>query len=257
MILGLFRKLRRKRLRERPLPFEWQTILDRNVPYLRRLLPEERRKLEGDIQVFIAEKNFEGCGGLEITDEIRVTIAAQACILLLNLSHDYYSNLTSIVVYPSSYLVPIQTVLPGGAIWEVDEAREGEAWKYGTVVLSWDGVRHRAAGMDDGHNVVFHEFAHLLDQEDGEAGGTPILPSRRRYASWARILGDEYEALLDSIHQHQPTLIDQYGAKGPAEFFAVVTECFFEKPVELREEHPELYEEMKAFYRQDPAARIG
>lgn len=255
-MFGIFRNLRRKRIRRQPFPADWQAILERNVPYYRTLPAEDRRELHYLIQVFIAEKNFEGCGGLEMTDEIRVTIAAQACILLLHIPHDYYPNLASVVVYPSSYLVRVQHVVPGGVVCDVDEPREGEAWKYGTVVLSWDGVLHSAADFSDGHNLVFHEFAHLLDQEDGDAGGVPDLRERRRYVSWARILGREYEALLEDIRERQPTIIDQYGAKGPAEFFAVVTECFFEKPVQLREQHPDLYQELKAFYRQDPAARI-
>lgn len=202
----------------------------------------------------MSEKHFEGCGGLELTDEIKVTVAAQACVLVLHRDHDYYPGLVSILVYPSSYIVPVQRAQPGGAIAEYGEHRSGEAWQHGTIVLSWDAVKHSATECGDGHNVVLHEFAHRLDQEDGQADGAPTLSGRARYASWARVLGREYGELQRDTSSGRATLIREYGATNPAEFFAVVTEHFFEQPIQLRARHPDLYEELKSFYQQDPAA---
>ncbi len=204
------------------------------------------------MQVFIAEKHFEGCGGLDITDEIKVTIAAQACLLLLHRKTDYYPRLFSILVYPSAYVAKTVSHSPGGVVSEEFDARLGEAWAHGTVVLSWDDVRHGAADIHDCHNVTLHEFAHQLDQEDGSAEGAPVLESRSMYVAWARVLGDAFEQLRHATETGRPTLLDKYGATNPAEFFAVVTECFFEKPVELKRKHPELYEELKTFFHQDP-----
>jgi len=208
--------------------------------------------LQDNIKIFIAEKNFEGCGGLAMTDEIRVTIAAYACILLLNRRHDFYPRLQSILVYPDSYSVPTTRLGPGQMLIEGQEERAGESWHTGAVVLSWSHIQHRP-GDPAAHNVVLHEFAHQLDQEDGSVNGAPLLPKSSMYATWARILGREYEALRMDADADRPTVLNKYGATAPAEFFAVVTECFFENPRQLRDRHPELYEELKRYYRQDPA----
>ena len=251
-----FKRFRRKRWRSQPFPPEWQEFVRRNVGYCRYLTPDEQTELQGHIQVFLHEKNFEGCGGLEITDEIRVTIAAQACILLLHRESDYFPHTTSILVYPSHYFAVTADRLAGGGIKEKLEGRLGESWMRGPIVLSWDDVLRGAADPDDGHNVVFHEFAHELDSEDGTMEGAPILPDATMYTAWAHVLSTEYERLLaDLAHDHRH-LIDGYGASNPAEFFAVVTEAFFEKPVQLKGRHPELYEQMKSFYQQDPAGRL-
>jgi len=255
-MFGTLRKWRRERLNKLPFPAEWLGILQERVPYYRLLSADEQNELQKLIRVFLAEKNFEGCAGLEITDEIRVTIAAQACILLLNREHDYYAGLRSILVYPSSYLAPAEFVDDAGVVHEGDEGRLGEAWYRGAIVLSWDEVRRDAIDFRDGRNVTIHEFAHQLDQQDGSFDGAPLLEERSHYRSWARVLMKEYKALGEAADRGQPTLIDQYGATNPAEFFAVVTEAFFEEPRALREEHPELYEELKKFFRQDPVARL-
>jgi Mlc titration factor MtfA (ptsG expression regulator) len=226
------------------------------VPYYRLLSPDEQKELRKLIRVFLSEKKFEGCGGLEITDEIRVTIAAQACILLLNREHDYYAGLHSILVYPSSYQAPAKFVDPMGVVHEGDQGRLGEAWLRGAIILSWDDVRRGSADFQDGHNVTLHEFAHQLDQEDGTFDGAPILEKRSHYGSWARVLLKEYKALGEAADRGQETLIDQYGATDPAEFFAVITEAFFERPKALKEKHPELYEELMKFFHQDPLARL-
>jgi hypothetical protein len=249
-----FTSRRREKAREREFPAEWQAILDRRVPYVRTLTPEEQEELRGHIQVFLDEKVFEGALGLEITDEIRVTIAAQACILLLHRETDYYPDLGTIVVYPQAYVARVKRV-EGGVVIEEEVPRLGESWERGTVVLSWRDVLSGASNTHDGHNVVFHEFAHQLDQEDGSSDGAPVLSQRSGYGPWARVFGAEYAQLEHEVELHHRTLLDSYGATNPAEFFAVATETFFEKPHLLRRDHPALYEQLAHFYRQDPAAR--
>jgi Mlc titration factor MtfA (ptsG expression regulator) len=253
-MFGLKRR-RRRRLRERPVPAEWLAILKRNVPYVGTLSEAERRALCGHIQVFLAEKRFEGCGGLEITDEIRVTIAAQACVLLLSLETDYYPTLRAILVYPHRYVAHTARRQPDGTVIEGPQTRAGESWFRGAVVLSWDDVMRGAADIDDGRNVVFHEFAHQLDSESGANEGAPALGRRSRYLAWARVLGGEYRRLQADMESHRLTLLDTYGATSPAEFFAVVTEAFFEQPVALKRRHAALYAQLASFYGQDPAAR--
>ncbi len=239
---------------KRPFPPHWCRIIEQNVPYYRFLPPDDRRELQGLIQVFLAEKRFEGCGGLRMTDEIRVTVAAEACILLLHRDTDFYPGLYSILVYPDAYVAPSSGHGRMGTVTEDLEVRLGESWNRGAIVLSWNDTLHGAADIHDGHNVVFHEFAHQLDMEDGLADGAPRLPKPAMYTTWARVLGREYRTLIDSIEHRQRTLLDRYGATNPAEFFAVITEFFFEKPIELKGLHPELFEELKRFYRQDPAS---
>lgn len=247
-----FKKRRRQRLRQQPLPPEWLAMIERNVLYYRTLPPADQRDLQGLVQVFLAEKHFEGCGGLEITDEIRLSIAAQACILLLHRDTDFYPMLQSILVYPAAYLAPAAHDQADGTVMEESQVRLGESWARGAVVLSWDDVQRGAADIHDGHNVVFHEFAHQLDNESGAAEGAPALPRRSLYIAWARVLSHEYAMLLHDITHHRQTLLDRYGATNPAEFFAVATECFFEKPLELKARHPDLYEQLQLFYHQDP-----
>ncbi len=204
--------------------------------------------------MLLDEKRFEGCAGLEITDEIRVTIAAQAAVLLLHRRTDFYPTLTSILVYPHAYIARSKRVQPGGVIEEGPQARLGESWQRGALVLSWSDVLSGAVDPADGHNVVFHEFAHQIDSESGAMEGAPALGPPARYREWARVLSGEYEGLIAELHQGHQSVIDAYGATNPAEFFAVVTEAFFERPVAMRREHPELYAELTRFYEQDPAA---
>jgi len=249
-----FKRRRRRRLKDRPFPPEWLEVLRRNVPYYRLLSEAEQAELRGHIQVFLAEKRFEGCGGLEMTDEIRVTIAAQACILLLGRRIDYYPMMKSIFVYPHAYEFPIGRY----EHWvgrEGVQPRLGESWYRGPVVLSWDDVGKGASDIHDGHNVVLHEFAHQLDSENGQTDGAPALERRSMYVAWARVLSEEFRRLNEDIDEGRPNVLDDYGGTSPAEFFAVATEVFFERPLDLRREKPELYEQLKAFYGQDPAAR--
>ncbi|MBN1942372.1 MAG: zinc-dependent peptidase [Phycisphaerae bacterium] len=251
-----FQRRRREKIRRRPFPAEWLAILTRNVPAYARLTPREQEELRGHILVFLAGKIFEGCGGLEMTDEIRVTIAAQACLLLLHREAKYYPSLRTIFVYPHHYFVPTERRV-GCLVVAGQDDRLGESWRRGPVVLSWDDVRRGASDAHDGHNVVYHEFAHQLDEESGGADGAPALPRRSMYIAWARVLGGEYQKLLDDLRHHRKTDIDAYGATNPAEFFAVVTEAFFETPRKLQRKHPALYEQFRDFYQQNPAERAS
>jgi Mlc titration factor MtfA (ptsG expression regulator) len=254
-MFGIKRR-KRQRIRESPFPSDWRAILERRVAYYRRLTPEDQAELHGHIQVFLSEKDFEGCAGQDISDDIRLTVAALACVLLLHRETDYFPLTRTVLVYPRHYFVPAVEELEGGIVSEEMLDFEGESWHRGPVVLSWEDVRRDAADADDGYNVVFHEFAHQLDSESGAEDGAPPMPDRSLAADWARALGQAYEGLLDDIEKNRPHLIDEYGATSPAEFFAVVTELFFEAPVDLKLHHSDLYEQLKRYYRQDPEARF-
>jgi hypothetical protein len=257
-MFGFFKKRRRDRIRSRPFPSEWRGILECHYPMYSRLPPTDRRELEGHILVFLEEKRFEGCGGQEVNDEVRVLIAAQACLLLLHRETDYYPGLKTVLVYPSTYVAKTHWREEQEITDRRSRARLGESWQAGAVVLAWDAALAGAADAMDGQNVVLHEFAHQLDQENGMADGIPPLGGpgfvkrRGRYTAWARILGGEFKQLKSALEQNLETVLNDYGAKNPAEFFAVATECFFEKPRQLKERHPELYAKLKEFYHQDP-----
>jgi len=248
------KKRRRERLRRTPLSAAWRAIIERNVPYYRLLPGEDRAELEGLTQIFLAEKRFEGCDGLEMRDEIRLTIAAHACILLLRRDTEVYPLLHSILVYPHAFVAPLKEHAPGGIVIEDLEEREGESWDTGALILSWDDVLESVANAHDCYNVVFHEFAHQLDDEAGIADGAPKLRKRSMYDEWSRVFAAEYQALGEAVERHRPTVLDDYGAESPAEFFAVATEAFFGVPAELKAAHPELYEQLRLFYEQDPAS---
>ncbi|MGP1615499.1 MAG: zinc-dependent peptidase [Pollutimonas bauzanensis] len=245
-------KLRLKRAVQARFPEHFVAILEKNVPVYPRLPAELRGQLHGLIKQFLHQKNFHGCGGLEITDEMRVTIAGQACLLLLNRKTRVYPGLWSVLVYPGAFIAPRTELAPGGVVIDGEEDLLGESWGDGRVVLAWDHVRQGAGDFTDGHNVVLHEFAHQLDDESGAADGAPILGSQANYRDWAAVLSREFAALRSDVLHQDETVLDEYGATDPAEFFAVATETFFEKPVELAEHHPELFEELKKYYRVDP-----
>jgi len=250
-----FRDRRRKALNLMPFPPAWAQIIQKNVPCYKQLHPDEREHLEDLIKVFIHEKNFEGCGGFVITDEVKVTVAAQACLLLLNLEHNYYDQLVSILVYPAGFNFKQEQRNAIGTISESDFPASGLCSSGGVIVLSWPDTIGGSKNTQDGMNVVFHEFAHQLDQLDGVMNGAPLLKSASLYSEWSKVLSAEYEQLREDLSHHRNSVIRAYGATQPAEFFAVVTETFFEQPVQLQQDHPELYDEFKAYYRQDPAAR--
>jgi Mlc titration factor MtfA (ptsG expression regulator) len=253
MVFDLFKSSRRARLRAQPAPAGWRAILEHNLPIFNRLSPVDQSELLGHTQVFLAEKHFEGAGGLEVTEEMRVTIAGQACLLLLHRDTDYYPELISIIVYPSGYTSREDRHI-GGGIWEEgDEDRLGHTGqRLSALVLAWDAVRHGAAAPTDGENLVLHEFAHQLDFENQSSDGTPALDTRADYLAWGRVMSAEFNALRRASDAGEQTLLDDYGATNPAEFFAVITEAFFERPRALKKKHPRLYEQLQRFYRQDP-----
>src|SRR5437867_677256 len=226
MVFDLFKSRRRARLRSQATPPAWRAILERNLPIFTRLSPADQEELLGHTQVFLAEKRFEGAGGLELTDEIRVTIAGQACLLLLHRETDYYPELISIIVYPTGYIADEERHI-GGGIWEEGgEDRLGHTGqRLGALVLAWDAVRRGAAQPYDGVNLVLHEFAHQLDFENRSSDGTPALESHGDYRTWARVMSYEFEALRDALEAGDDTFLDDYGATNPAEFFAVITEA--------------------------------
>jgi len=246
-------KQRRRRLRAQPFPKDWLATVESNVPFFRRLSASDQAELLGNIQVFLAEKRFEGCGGLELTDEIRVTIAAQACLLLLHRKTDYFPRLLTILVYPSTYSVEEKRPVEG-PVWEEGRmTRLGETGRtLGSMVLSWDASKSGAGDPSDGKNVVFHEFAHQLDYENYAADGVPGLVTREQQLSWREVMRSEFASLRAADETGIPTLLDTYGATNPAEFFAVSTEAFFERPCALRARHPKLYAELQRYFRQDP-----
>jgi len=247
------KRRRWNRLRALPFPDPWRTLLERNVPLFEKLSPARRRELERHTQVILAEKTFEGCDGLELTDEIRVTIAAHAALLLLGAEDPrYYPNVASILVYPTTYVAPVEDH-HDGIVEESAEPRLGESWRRGVVVIAWDAARADMSRPQMGDNVILHEFAHQLDTEDGEADGVPQLDRLSDAAAWVRVLGPEYERLRADPDS---SVLDEYGATNPAEFFAVATETFFTRPHELREQSAALYATLRRYYGLDPAALV-
>ena len=205
------------------------------------------------MQVFVAEKEWDGCDGQEMTEEIKVTIAGQACLLLLGINHDYYPTVQTVLVYRTTYTARWERPSWEDGVDEMQSLRRlGEAHYLGPVVLAWNAVIRGPAGA----NLVLHEFAHKLDMQDGWIDGTPQLASKDQYKRWSQVMGETYRELCDRVDRGKATLLDEYGATDEAEFFAVATECFFEKPVQLRRRHPELYEVLSGFYNQDPAQRV-
>lgn len=238
-------------IRRRPFPELWRFVIVKKLLVYSSLSNEEQQRLQQLVQLFIAKKRFVGCGGLEITDEIRVTIAAEACLLLLNQGWSVYPKLYSVLVYPSAFRAEREQQQADGTVTMAGHNLLGESWSNGKVILSWDDVEAGVGDFTDGQNVVLHEFAHQLDSESGTTNGAPLL-RRNSYKSWATVLSNNFEDLKwRSMHQ-QKTVMDEYGTTNPAEFFAVATETFFEKPQQLFKMRPELYEELCQYYQLDP-----
>lgn len=256
MVFGWFKKRRRQRVMDTPFPEAWVRILEQDFAHWQLLDPQERTVLQDIVQVLIDEKSWEGCGGLEMTDEIRVCIAAQAALLLLAIEHDYYRNVESILVYPSGYVLPRASAVGGGVVAEERVAVLGSAHHGGPVILSWDSARGGGRNERDGKNVVYHEFAHKLDMLDGMVDGTPLMEDDEEFQAWVSVMTREYDELCEDARKGRKSLLDKYGATNVGEFFAVATEAFFEKSVQMKEGHPALYEVLQDFYGQDPAARM-
>jgi Mlc titration factor MtfA (ptsG expression regulator) len=252
MIFAWLRGRRRRKLLSTPFPAAWLEYLRRNVSHYEFLNEAERARLRDDLRILVAEKRWEGCGGLRMTDEIKVTIAAQAALLVLGIGHNYFERVRSILVYPRGYRAPGPD---GEDVPGETHGRLGEAWYRGPVVLSWADALAGGRNQGGGQNLVFHEFAHQLDMLDGLIDGTPLLETPAEYRRWREVMTAEYERLTREAGEGRRTLLDPYGATNEGEFFAVATECFFEQPVALSRQHPKLYELLRDYYHQDPAAR--
>ncbi len=247
----LYKRWRDQRILAQPFPSSWLSTLERGLPVYSSLSGEEQDRLRQLVQKFIAGKRFYGCAGLSITDEMRVTIAAEACLLLINKSGPIYPKLSSVLVYPTAFKVERDQHQPDGTVALGEHHLLGESWSNGKVILSWDDVEKGIGDFNDGHNVVLHEFAHQLDAESGSTNGAPPL-RRNSYKSWATVFTDNFEDLRARSLRGHKTVMDEYGATNPAEFFAVATEAFFEKPSQLYSRRPELYQELETYYQVDP-----
>ena len=257
MIWHWLTKRRRKRLLAAPFPKEWREHLEVNVALYHQLSQPEQLRLQDDLRVFVDEKNWEGCGGLVVSDEMKVTIASQACLLLLGLEHDYFARVMSILIYPSTFQIRktaenSHRIVVGGA-----EPRLGEAWYRGPVILAWDAVLDGSRNPHANSNLVLHEFAHQLDFLDGILNGTPPLRNREQYRKWQATMTREYERLQKSAESGADSFLDPYGATDPCEFFAVITEAFFTQPSNLKSLHADVYHLLTEYFRQDPAGRVN
>jgi MtfA peptidase len=230
------------------------------MPYYRCMSGPDRRELEGHIQVLLREKYFEGCGGLVITEQMKVLIAAQASVLLLHREDHYFPWLRTILVYPESFVGNAKSIGPAGVITEGASWRNGESWytqgSGGPVILSWSDVQAGAADPHDGHNLVLHEFAHQLDADSGAIEGLPALPDEQARRRWKEVMDREQRELGHESWRGLPTVLNPYGLQNAAEFFAVAVEAFFERGAAMQSRHPELYGLMREYFGQDPAALV-
>lgn len=252
MLQPLWQRWRRARLRAGVFPAAWRTILRRQVPLFAQLPADLQLRLKQDILVFLAEKPFLGCNGLQVTDTMRVTVAALACMPLLGARRGYYPRLQRVLMYPGAFVARHERVGDDGVHSESLRAMSGQSWAEGQVLLSWDDVLRDAADPALGRNVVIHEFAHQLDQAKGFANGAPLLRGRRDYQAWSRVMQTEYDALHWRLAQGDAGLIEPYAATDPAEFFAVCSELFFARSRELAAQHAALFDELRRYYRVNP-----
>lgn len=253
-MLSWLRNRRRQAIRERPFPALWDDLLRHNVRQMQWLGEQERQRLRDWIAVFVAEKSFEGCGGMEVTDEVRVTVAAQAGLLVLAYPEEFFASIRSVLVYPGDYLVPRSTPLGGGGVLEWQEPRLGETWSGGSVVLSWPRVVDGGRLRDGPRSVVIHEFAHVIDMLDGDVDGVPPLADDRR--EWVAAMDDCRERFEAALDAGRSVPFDEYAAEGAGEFFAVATECFFQDPHRLARGDAALYDLLRVAWRQDPKVRV-
>lgn len=248
----LWLRWRRSRLRRAAFPAAWRRLLRTQVPLVARLPADLQLRLKQDMLVFLAEKPFMGCAGLQVTEEMRVTVAALACMPLLGARRGYYPELKRILLYPGAFVAQQTQHGEDGVHSEGRRALLGESWGQGQVLLSWEAVQHSAADPGDGRNVVIHEFAHQLDQSKGYANGAPPLRTRQAYRCWSSVMQAEFDALHLRLQQGEDGLIEAYAATDPAEFFAVCSEVFFERGADLAAQHSALYAELRGYYRVNP-----
>jgi hypothetical protein len=241
---------RRANLLAAPLAADDRRTLEESVPLYGRLPADLKAALEGRLQVFLAEKRLEGCSGLVVTHEMGLVVAAHACLLQLGQAEpDYYPSLSAVLLYPTPYVV--RRSVPGLLEWP--EVRHGEAWRRGEVIVAWDEALHGAANPCDGRNLILHEFAHQVDFLSGLTDSLMLDSPPERFKAWAAVLQARYQKLVEAVEADRPSVLDEYGATNPAEFFAVATETFFERPADLREAMPDLYDGLVWWYRLDPA----
>ncbi|MCH9653578.1 MAG: zinc-dependent peptidase [Planctomycetes bacterium] len=256
MIFTWLRNRRRKKILSSPMPGHWEAILDQNVRQLSRLNSQQRALLFQRVQIFVREKYWEGCNGFQITEEVKLTIAGQACLITLGFARDCFDHLKTILVYPDTYAATDNFQNSIGVLTEGTSFRLGESWGKGPIVLSWSSIYEGGQIPDDGRNVVVHEFAHYYDASEGQFNGTPPLHNNEEYQRWEEVMTAEFQELRDQLAQGEETFIDPYGSTNPAEFFAVCSEHFFEQGSQMREYSLDLYETLKLFYQQDPAQAV-
>lgn len=248
--LFFYQDWRRKRKLRQPFPEAWRQELNRSVPLYRKLSADLKSRLEQQVQLFLAEKTFYGCDGFEVDDRVRITVAGHACLLILARPFSDYDEVRSILVYPDVYRV--QAPERDGMVVSVsDQIRAGEASSTGQVVLAWSECEEGAMHPEGEHNVILHEFAHQLDYLDGMADGAPPLYGQQA-EEWQLTMTKAYEDLRHSLRHHHQGWLDPYGATQPAEFFAVLTEAFYQKPQHLKETQPAVYAVLCEYYRVDP-----
>jgi len=228
-----------------------------SVPILSRLSQQEQHRLRKLASLFLHEKSITGASGLNVDSTMRVYIAAQACLLILNLDLDYYQDWSEVIVYPDTFVIQREEYDDNGIVHETRKTLAGEAWGRGPVILSWANAKPGIRPHGSASNVILHEFAHKLDMLNGAANGMPPLHSNMVREHWTEILSQAYEKLYQQLEQNHRTAIDPYAAENPAEFFAVLTEVFFEQSTLLFSLYPDVYEQLSLFYRQDPAQRIS
>ncbi len=251
--MGWLRNWRRRRTLARHRVDEalWRAVLAQ-LPFLRGLSADETRRLRALAILFLAEKQFTGVHGFVLDDAKRLSIAVQACLPILELGFERYDGWSEVIVYPGDFRVSVSETDDHGVVHEFDDERAGESWPGGPVVLSWDA----AANATD-MSVVIHEFAHKLDMANGEADGMPPLHAGMSREAWTEAFRAAYEGFCDAVDRSKETWLDPYAAEAPGEFFAVISEAFFEAPNETRRRYPDVYEQLRQFYRQDPAARLA
>lgn len=249
-----FTEWRRARILKRSALDEklWLGTVER-YPFMRALSGTERARLRDSVVLFLHDKSIHGAAGLEMRDEIRVSVAAQACILILNLDLHYYRGWIEVIVYPDEFVSTYEFVDEDGVAHTVQEPMSGESWLQGPVILSWADAK--GAGYA-GYNVVIHEFAHKLDMLNGDANGFPPLHADMSRDVWSQVFAVAYEDFCVRVERGEEGRIDSYAAESPAEFFAVTSEAFFEIPEAVKSAYPEVYRQLALFYRQDPAARL-
>lgn len=232
----------------------WETVLAA-YPFIASRSPDDLAELRRLASLFLSRKEFHGAQGLEVTDEVAVAIAAQACLPILRLGIEAYDSFVGIVVHPDEVVALREVMDEDGIVHQYDEVLSGEAMEGGPVMLAWADVLNAGETAELAYNVVIHEFAHVLDMADGEADGVPLLPTPAARDAWIECIDGEFERFVDRIDGgEEDTVLDPYGAEGVEEFFAVAVEAFFVAPDRMRQEHPSLYELFAGYFKQDPAA---